>query len=308
MITWKPLTIRAAQLNSSTVPYPDTGETAWVTATSYVAGNTVSYTIDGLIRKFECKTNHTSSASNAPRAYPDENAQWLDLGAVNRYAMFHLEWDAQTVATSPLVVECTPGERFGGIAVSNVDADSVQIEVLDGATVLYDQTRELKSRNVFGWKDWLFQPFRQIRNHLILDLPSLTSATLRLTFVKASGTVKVAAVCIGMPFELGKTQYKARSRRINFTQFSRDNFGNVKITPRRSIPKVTATVVFKKEKLNQIRGLVDELNGVVTVWSGLANPLDGYFGALFLIGVYRDEEWSIDFPNEGFLNLEIEGI
>jgi hypothetical protein len=40
----------------------------------------------------------------------------------------------------------------------------------------------------------------------------------------------------------------------------------------------------------------------------LANPLDGYFNTLFLIGVYKDEEWSIDHPNDGFLNLEIEGI
>lgn len=308
MITWKPITIRAAELDSSTIPYPDTGETAWASGVGYVAGNTVSYTIDGLIRKFECKTNHTSSASNAPKAYPDENAQWLDLGAVNRYAMFHLEWNAQTSGASPLVVEFTPGERIGGLGIGNVVADSVQIEVLDGATVLYDQEYQLKSRDVFGWQDWLFQPFRQLENYLVLDLPSLTTAQIRLTFTKASGNVLVGAICVGMPSELGDTQYRARSRKLNFTTFTRDNFGGVKITPRRSVPKVTATVVFEKERLNQVRGLVNELNGVVTVWSGLANPLDGYFNTLFLIGVYKDEEWSIDHPNHGYLNLEIEGI
>lgn len=308
MITWKPLTIRAAQLDSSTVPYPDTGETAWVTSTAYVAGDTVSYEIDGLIRKFECKTNHTSGAGNAPKAYPNENAQWLDLGAVNRYAMFHLEWDAQTVATSPLVVECTPGERFGGVAFGNVEADSVRVEVYDDAVQLYDQTYELKSRDVYSWSDWLFQPFRQIKNYIVLDLPSLTTATLKLTFARATGDVKVGVVCMGMPFELGGTQYRARARKLNFTQFVRDDFGTVRIVPRRSIPKINVNVVFDKKKLDQVRGLVSELNGVVTVWSGLANPLDGYFGTLFLIGVYKDEEWSLDHPNNGFLNLEIEGI
>lgn len=308
MITWKPLTIRAAQLDSSTLAYPGTGETAWVTATGYVVGDTVSYTIDGLIRKFQCKAAHTSGASNVPIAYPNENAQWLDLGAVNRYAMFHLEWNSQSTGASPLVVECTPGERFGAVAFGNVVADDVRVEVLDGVTSLYDETYDLISREVYGWRDWLFQPFRQISNYIVLDLPVLTTATLKLTFTRASGDVGVGAVCMGLPVELGTTESRARTRKLNFTQFTRDEFGGVKITPRRSVPKVNANVLFEKTRLNQVRALVDGLNGVVTVWAGLSNPLDGYFNAMFLIGVYKDEEWSLDHPDHGYLNLEIEGI
>lgn len=308
MNTFRPLTIRAAELTSSTVSYPDTGETAWATATGYVVGDTVSYTVDGLIMKFECKVNHTSSASNVPVAYPNENAQWLDLGAVNRYRMFHLERNNQTEGASPLVVEIEHGARFGGVAVSRVEADELRIEVYDGATSIYDETYDMVDRTVYGWTDYFYQPFRYISNFLAMDLPVLTTAKLKLTFTRATGNVKVGPTVTGMPFNLGDTQYKARARGQNFTTVDRAFDGTAKITQRRSIPKTSQTVVLRKDDLNKVRDLINELNGVVTVWAGLSNPLDGYFNSIFVIGFYRDTEFSIDHPDLVYLNLELEGM
>jgi hypothetical protein len=308
MIVFRPLTIRAAELTSSTVSYPDTGETAWVTATSYVVGDTRSYTIDGLLMKFECIQNHTSSATNAPKAYPNENAFWLDLGAVNRYRMFHLERNNQTEGASPLVVEITPNMRFGGLAISRVEADELRVEVYDGATQIYDTSHTLVSRVVSGWFDWLYQPFRFINNFIVLDLPILTTAKLKLTFTKATGNVKVGPMVLGIPYTIGKTQYKARARGQNFTTVERAFDGTAKITRRRSIPKTSQVVAVEKSDLDKGRNLINELNGVVTVWSGLSNPLDGYFNSIFVIGFYRDTEYSIDHPEVVFLNMEIEGI
>jgi hypothetical protein len=49
-----PLTIRAVQLTSSTIPYPDTGETAWSSASvAYALNDTVAHELDGLIHKFK---------------------------------------------------------------------------------------------------------------------------------------------------------------------------------------------------------------------------------------------------------------
>jgi hypothetical protein len=258
--------------------------------------------------KFECIQNHTSSASNAPAAYPDENAYWTDLGAVNRYRMFHLERNNQTEGASPLVVEVTPGARFGGVAISRAEADDVQIEVYDGATSIYDETYDLIDRTVLGWADYFYQPFRQIQNFIVMDLPVLTTAKLKLTFTKATGNVKVGPTVIGMPYKLGGTQYKARARGQNFTSVERAFDGTAKITHRRSIPKTSQTVVIDKINLDKARELINELNGVVTVWAGLSNPLDGYFNSIFIIGFYRDTEFSLDHPEICYLNIELEGI
>lgn len=309
MITMRPITIRAAQLTSSTLTYPAAGETAWSGASvAYAVGNTVSYENNGLIHKYECKTAHTSTAINYPVPYPNETANWLDLGAVNRYKMFHLERNDQSVGASPLVVEITPGERFGAVGLGRLVADSVTIEVYDGATQIYTETKDLISRSVASWYDYFYQPFRQIENTASFDLPVLSTAKLKLTFTRASGNVSVGFVVLGMPFIIGETEFKAKARALNFTTVERDAFGNAKVDIKRDVPKTSQTVEIEKSNLDSARKLISDLNGVVTLWAGIYNPLDSYFDSLYIIGFYRDREFSVDNAKNAYLNIELEGV
>src|SRR5574340_707099 len=161
MITARPISIRDSQITSSSVAYPDTGETLWANAAVYAVGDTVSYYIssDTLYHKFECKTAHTAATgTNEPQAYPDDetNTWWTDLGAVNKFAPFQLERNTQNNATSPYTVEINPGERFTAIAISNTIADSVTLEVYDStATLISTETKQLLVRDVYSWYDWL---------------------------------------------------------------------------------------------------------------------------------------------------------
>lgn len=303
----RPLTIRAAQLDNSTVPYPDSGETAWNSGTTYSIGQTVSYEINGLLQKFESKTN--SNSNNPPAAFPNESTHWLDLGAVNRYNMFQLERNTQTIAASPLIVEITPGERFGAVGMGNLLADSVKIEVYEGATQIYESDHDLVGRTVAGWYDYFYQPFRHIPSFFAtFDLPVSTTATLKLTFLRESGPVHVGAIVTGMPFKLGDTQHRARVRALNFSEIERDQFGETKLVRRRSVPKTQQTVLIEKKDLDGVMALISELNATVTLWSGLDNPLDGYFGALFIVGLYKDIEYSLDGPRHVIMQIELEAI
>lgn len=305
----KPITIRAAQLNSSTVPYPDTGETAWSSASvAYAVGATVSYTVGGLIQKFECKTAHTSSATNFPVPFPNETANWLDLGAANRYNMFHLERNTQTVADSPYIFEVTPGARYGAIGFGNVEADTIRVEIYDGASQIYDSTRDMIDRSVASWYDFFYQPLRQIRIAAFFDLPVSTSYKAKITMTKAVGKVKCGLFVAGMPLEIGDTLYKAGARLLNFSEISRDVFGEAKITKRRSIPKTVQNVLIQKERLNSVIEIFNDLNAEVALWSGLSNPLDAYFDGLFIIGYYRDIDFSIDSALEASAGIELEQI
>lgn len=309
MIVIKPVTIRAAQLSSSTIPYPDTGETLWNSGTTYAAGNTVAYEIDGLLHKFESRQG--GNLNKIPKAYPDDadNAWWIDLGAVNRYNMFYLERSMQSAAASPLVVEIAAGERIGALAIGNIEAaDSVRIEVTIGGSNVYDITQNLRTREVYSWYDWQYQPWRQMKSFIALDLPAHTGAIIKLTFTKGTGNVQPGKIVVGMPFSIGETEYKIRARGLNFTQAVRDRFGGVDITPIPSIPRTVQTVEIDKEKLNQTAGIINDLNGVITAWAGLSNPLDGYFDSAFVIGFYKETEYVIDNPKTSYLSIEIEGI
>jgi len=311
MITIDPIDIRGAMVTSSTVAYPDTGETLWSAASaSYVLGDTVSYLVGTDYYRFECLVAHTSSASNFPIPKPNETAEWLDLGFVNKFAMFQLERNTQTIETSsPLIVEVDPGERFGAIGIGNIEADSVQLDIYDSFGALVStETADLIDRYVASWYSYFYQPFRQIKDHLFSDLAINKDYTFKLTFTKSSGSVKVGSVVCGMPFEIGGAQYQAKIRRLNFSTFDRDFDGETTITIRRNSPKIDLVLFINKPELNGIIRLIDDLNGVVTAWAGVVESTDGYFESVYITGMYKDIEYSIDYPEHVFANIQIEGM
>lgn len=304
-----PITIRAAQLTSSTLAYPDTGETAWSSASvAYVVGDTVTYEVSGLVQKFRSITAHTSSATNYPVPYPNETVNWLDIGAANRYNMFHLERNTQSEGTSPLVVEVTPGERFGAVGFGNLECDSIRVEVYDGATQIHDESQDTVSRQVTGWWDYFYQPFRQIENAVFWDLPILSTAKIKVTFTRGSGNVKVGFFVLGMPFEIGTTSERAEADALNFSEIARDEFGESRITPRRDVPKTSQIVLIDSANIDNVRGLLKDLNAQVALWSALSDPLNEYFGSLFIIGLYKRRNITVNDDGATYLSLELEQV
>ena len=311
MITLDPIDIRAGMVTSSTVAYPDTGETAWTgSSNAYALGDTVSYLVGTDYYRFECILAHTSSATNFPVPKPNETTHWLDLGFANKWAMFQLERNTQTIETSsPLIVAVDPGDRVGVIGIGNIVSDSVQLDIYDAMGVLVTSTtKSLMARSVSSWYSYLYQPFRQIKDTLFSDLPINEDYTFKLTFTKASGSVKVGAVACGMPFDIGLASQSGKIRRLNFSTFDRDFDGETTITLRRNAPKVSLNLLIDKHDLNGVIKIIDDLNGVVTIWAGMVETTDGYFESVFLLGLYKDIEYSLDYPDHAIASIEIEAL
>jgi hypothetical protein len=308
MITCIPITITESMITDSSVAYPGAGETAWNSGTTYAAGDTVSYLISGFYHRFESKAG--TNLNHIPEAYPDDsaNAWWLDLGYVNRMAAFQLERNTQTITASPYTVSIDPGERFGVVGIGNIDADDVQIDVYDGATLEHTETKTLLSRDVYDWYTWTFAPFDQIKSTVLLDLPIKSTNTIDLTFTRSSGDVGVGAIVVGMPINIGRALVGTGIRRLNFSLFERDEFGESKVTTRRNIPRVDFSLIIDKDRLNGIIRLIDQLNGVVTMWSGIVEVDHGYFESVFLIGLYKDFGYTLDYPRHAKGDIQIEAI
>ena len=306
MITAEPIKIVDSMITSSTVPYPDTGESAWVAGTIYANGAKVSYQIDGVFHRFESLQD--SNQAHPPEKYPNENQWWLDLGYVNKLAAFQNDRNTQTVTASPYIVSIDPNERFGAIAVGNIDADSVTVEVLNGSEVIYTKTNQLKTRDVYDWYSWTYEPFYQASGTIFTNLPINSDNTCRITIINGGGSVKVGSILIGLPTDIGLAQYGTGIRRQNFSTFERDEFGETKITIRRNIPRINFSLVIDKRKVNNVRRLLDELNGIVTFYAGIVETEHGYFDSVFLIGLYKDVSYSLDLPDYSRAEIEIEAI
>lgn len=313
MITARPISIRSAQIISSSVPYPDTGETLWAVGADLAVGDTRAYYIaaDDLYHKFECKTAHTAAVGKEPQAYPDDetNEWWIDLGAVNKFAPFQLDRNTQNDAVSPYVVSVTPGERFTALAISNTIADDVKLEVLDADNnVVSSETKQLLVRDVYSWYDWLYAEHRQIKKTLFTDLSPISTNKLKLTFTRASGNVRAGLIIPGVSHDIGEAKYQAKITWENFSTFNRSFDAEVKLKVRRNVPSNNIQLLQDKDQVDRIKNLINDLNGEVTFWAGIVETTDGYFDSLLTIGLYKKYDFSIDYPLAATANIEIQEL
>ena len=298
-----PLIITDAMLTSSSVAEPYAGETAYNAGTTYALNATVS--VIGTNSHHVYESLQSGNVGNTPATSP---LWWLDLGPTNRWKMFDLLRNTQTVAASPLSVTLTPGSRVNSLAIFGMVADSITISATNAGVNIYSKSINLSTRNVVGWYTYFFEPFSTEPSLVLFDLPPYTNIVITVTLTSLSGTASCGGIVIGNCEFLGATQYSAVSDTINFSSVTRDAFGNAAMVPRRNIPKTTQTLELDKTLLNRVSAIRDLLNATVAVWSGLDDTNDGYFDALLVLGFYRTFSFNLNSPTLAIVNLDLEEI
>jgi hypothetical protein len=256
-------------------------------------------------RVYESQT--ASNTGNRP-AIDATGTNWIDVGPTNRWAMFDLERNTGTTVASPLTVVITPGQRIDSIGLVGLVADTVSITVKVGASTVYSYTDDLLSRLTVGWYTYFFGPFRYQQEVALFDLPPYTNAVITVTLTRASGNVTCGGLVIGQNVYLGETLQGAEREGLNFSKVDRDEFGNSSLVPRRSVPRKSGQIRCKKSNVPRILALIESLNAVVALWSGLDDQDSGYFPALLILGFYKKLSINMDQPNDAIITFEIEEV
>ena len=296
-----PLAINDARLTSSTIAEPDTGETAWNAAASYVLGDVVIRTTTH--KKYE--NILAGIDAGVPESTP---TRWIEIGSTNRWAMFDTLRNTQSIKASPVTIVLTPNSRIDSIGLLSVDADSVDISIMNGAELVYTATRELNTRDVLGWYDYYFAPFKKVPNVVFFDIPPYSTTVITITFTSVSD-IKLGAIILGNQADLGKAIHGVSSEELNFSRIEREVTGESILIPRRSVPKINIQSVATPSQLNSIRDTRANLNAVPAVWSGLDDKLNNpYFDTVLLLGVYKKFEINMNNSQMIDINLDIEEI
>jgi hypothetical protein len=309
MIVIPPLEITDGRLTSSTVPEPDTGETAWNSGTTYALGD----------RRYLASTHRIYESLQAGNLNHDPTLDtqgdpdnppvwWLDVGPTNQHAMFDLLRNTQTEAASPLVVVLTPGTRVDALGLVGLEAETVVVAMTVDAVEVYSHTEDLNTRDVFDFYSYFFEPFSAKKSMVLFDLPPYTTGVITITISSSSGTVKCGGCVVGLQSYIGAIEYDAEDDVLNFSRVDRAFDGTAQLLQRRSIPKTIQRVWADKSRVNKIRALREDLNAVPALWCGLDDDTHGYFEALLILGIYKRFTINLSHPDQALIGLELEEI
>lgn len=296
-----PIKVTDTILTVSGAAEPGAGEVLWNAATVYAVRQVA-------IRSTTHRRYERTIAGTTATPPESDAANWLDVGPTNRWAMFDTGRNTPTVATSPFVVDLTPGRRINAVFLGGLDADTAEITMLVGGQPVFTKLQNLMLRRTTSWYQYFYGEFKFQPSVVIFDLPPLSGATIRLTLTNSRGPCKCASFVIGSAIDVGRVKYGAATEALNFSRIDRDVFGNVTLVPRRSVPGTQQTLIAPKASVNILRDLRAQLNAVAAVWSGLDDASDGYFEPLLVYGIYRAFDINLSFLDNIEINLKLEEL
>lgn len=277
-------------------------ETAYNVATTYGLGDTMAS-----LTTHRCYESLTAGNLGNPYPIPplDINEWWMDVGSTNKWAMFDLNANTQTVLASPLTVVIAPGVRVNTLGLRGMVGESVVISatsVTGGPGTVYGpETKDLVTREVFDALTYYFEPASTRPSTTVFDLPLVTDLNITVTISTASGNVKCGAVVTGTYIYLGTLTQNPENDGLNFSTIDRDTFGTAKLVPRRTAPTLSGTIKCPSYRVNKVMDVRNTLNAIPALWTGIDDPDSDWFDVLSILGVYT--KLPLVFTNNRFAEI-----
>lgn len=285
---------------------PGPGETAWNAATNYTLG-TLAYlpSTHRVYKNLIAGVDAASPHIEALKAVDDPTKRWKEWKPTNRYAMFDQLVGSFTEHASPLVATIQLAE-FADSLWLDVDACStVRVEVLDGATVVYDVTKDmLDADDIVDWYEYYFAPIVAKRQVTLTDLPPITNAQVRMTFT-GGGTVRVGSCVPGRLRVIGDTEMSPSIGLITYSQKNVDSETNITRIDRGAISRrVNLSAICATGSVDTIVLTLTELEDTPIVWIGTRGKLE----SLTVYGFAKDWEVVVRFATRSFLSARLESL
>lgn len=288
-------------------------EDTYNSGTTYGLGATCS----GSHRCYESLV--TGNIGNPLPVLPEtQTTKWIDIGPTNKYAMFDLSANTQTVLASPLTLVIVPGQRVNTIGLAGLVANQVQISatsILGGGTVYpnaYSESStgifDLNTRIVNDGYDYAFEPFSTMPSMVVFDIPPYSDIIITIVITASSGNVKCGSCVIGTYIYLGDSEYGATNDGLNFSTVTRDLYGNATLVPRRTLPKTDQKLSVHASRVNKVKTARVLLNAVPALWTGIDDGTSSYFDMLTVLGIYNKFTIGAVYNDRAEVTLGLEEI
>jgi hypothetical protein len=276
----------------------------------YTAGERVQVGA-GVHRRYEALIDVTGKYP--PDHIGGDTPAWLELGATNPWAMFDNQVATATEGAAAwtagggrgIQFEIQPGQIANAVALLNVYAASVRVEVLDPSEgVVYDATRSLTSAlGITDWYSWFFEPIERMSDVVFLDLPSYGTAQVRVSLHEPTGNARCGLAVLGSQKEIGGTHWGASVGITDYSRKERDVFGRPTIVSRDYSKRASLDVGIVAGRVDYVQRLLAGYRTTPLIWVGTEQ-----YASTLIYGYYRD--FDIVISNHVFseCSIEIEGL
>jgi hypothetical protein len=304
----KPITITDAMIATGTsIAEPAAGETEWVSAASYTAGDTVIRTQTH--RKYIALQTH-SGRTTAPESDP---TYWDDVGPTLRWAPFDSYISTGATATTTLTYVLNPG-YFNALALYGLVGTNISITIKDapGGSTIYSFTSPL-FEDPAGWYEYLFVAPKPITKFARSNLPIRPEAELTITVTAATGQpVGIGMIVVGDLVDLvgdlaefGGTEYGSMAEPVTYSYIKTDEFGNTTIVRRHRSTNMTAKIVLPSERTDEALRQIQEVLDVPVAW--IAKPNRSGFQGLNVFGL-GSARVTYESPGLSRIDLNVKGM
>jgi len=319
---------------------PDRDTTAWADAGPYEVVWQSATAVPVLTRRIRRETHRTYISLRAITTgdtTPPEDAPtvWQDIGPTNAWAIFDTYRNTQCVVprgdqpvsglyaptethapgwtpNAIIDLKIQPGKRVDSLALTGLEASQITVSILDSTqTSLLTPVivTRLHSRPTATWSDYFFGVFRSQKSYIFTDIPMYSDAVISINLINEAGPVRCGSLVLGRGIYMGDVQYGARSGATNFSKVERDEYGNSALIQRRSVPKFSGRMIAASASADVILDLRDELNAVPAVYVGLEKyPEHSYYESAVILGIYKQLEVDMQYPEHIYIDFEVEEI
>ncbi len=293
----KPITVTDAMILASNAVE---AYAAWSAVTTYSKDQIVDYGSHYYISLVNTNLNHL----------PDEvgSTYWAVVSPDNKHAMFDGQVGTATTSTSPLVVTVETG-IVNSVAMVGLVGSSVTIEVTDGGASppIYSKTVNLDGTILLDWYMYFFEPFVQLGEVVLTDLPPYLNAEVTMTLT-SGGPVAIGELIFGTVYTLGAdgTEQGATVGIIDYSRKDTDPDTGVTTFTRRAFSKrMSGQFLVANNQINGVQRVLADIRAVPSVFIGSE---DADYAPLVVYGFYRDFSIDIAYPTKSWCRLEVEGL
>ncbi|KIC19619.1 MULTISPECIES: hypothetical protein [unclassified Leisingera] len=288
-----PMTVTDAELTASNIPEND--HAVWDAGTSFGLGAKVISTTSHRIYE----SMQAGNQGNDPVS--DDGTWWLDLKATNRWSAFDQRRSNRASYAEEITYSIVPSQDCDAISLFGLSAGSVQIEVFDGATLIYDQTFAMADTgHVVSMYTYFFGGVVFQRQKVLNGFPGYIGHRIDITISAPGSVAEVGHIVLGRNHILGEVMNLPNIQHVSHSRKGYDDFGDEILVKRGSTRRVEVDLIVQTLQAPRVMDIIAEVDGVATAFylSGDA-PSYGIEG----LGFVDDHSQPIDIAGDSVFPL-----